>query len=250
MEHTQLKNTSRPIDAMNIQASQEETADEEFDEHMQDDITLLGLNPSNFLPMSSKHLIMQKNGRFTHADDVDEEEQHEPAPYGEGEMPNNVGSMMKKKVPEREYREPAPAWDDEKPAHKRYYHPSEEEYKYPRRQVRRPDPLDEAEEIEEAIRNNVKNKQRMRREKEMSKLKEKIDNPEERTEFEKAVKNHRKIRRKARKDKKKKEKRKYRDAKEKLPTSAIASDEEHDHPQHHDRDESHEYNNDHFDDHE
>jgi hypothetical protein len=64
----------------------------------------------------------------------------------------------------------------------------------------------------------------------MSKLKEKIDNPEERTEFEKAVKNHRKIRRKARKDKKKKEKRKYRDAKEKLPTSAIASDEEHDHP--------------------
>lgn len=67
----------------------------------------------------------------------------------------------------------------------------------------------------------------MRREREMNKLKSKIENQEDRIEFEKAVKDHRKMRKKAKKDKKKKEKRKYRDNKDKMSSESVSKDEDH-----------------------
>ena len=41
---------------------------------------------------------MQRNRKFTHADSADDVEteqapNHEPAPFGEGAMPNNVGAL-------------------------------------------------------------------------------------------------------------------------------------------------------------
>lgn len=98
---------------MNVQNSQEETAEEgDFEEQMQDDITLVGLTPYNFLPVQSRmvnmqrngNFVMARNGKFSHADQSDEVEteqapNHEPAPYGEGAMPHNVGSLTTHRGP-------------------------------------------------------------------------------------------------------------------------------------------------------
>lgn len=128
------KNSDRPSDAMNVQASQEETAKEgDFEEQIQDDITLVDLNPQNFLPLRSRLVNMQRNGnfamarhgnfalarhgKFSHADNTDEIEteqapNHEPAPYGEGSMPNNVGSLTTHKDPKKEFDKPVSVYGE------------------------------------------------------------------------------------------------------------------------------------------
>ena len=87
----------------------------------------------------------------------------------------------------------------------------------------------------------MRTKQKLRREKEIEKLRTKIENQEDRTEFEDAVRTHKKMRKKAKKakkDKKKKEKelkKKYRDAEDKLPSTTVAPDvEDPNQPVHHD----------------
>ena len=85
------------------------------------------------------------------------------------------------------------------------------------------------EEYERKTKDLVKEKQKLRREKEMKKIKSKIENQEDRSEFENAVREHRKLRKKAKKakkDKKKKEKRQFRDNKDKKSTEDVTEPEE------------------------
>lgn len=75
----------------------------------------------------------------------------------------------------------------------------------------------------------------------MNKIKHKLENQEDRAEFEKAVREHRKMRKKAKKakkDKKKKEKRKFRDNKDKVSTEDVADKDEENKKQEHDEDDT------------
>ena len=47
-------NSSRPADSMNVQASQEETDEAEFEDQEENDVTLVGLSLQHFVPTHSR----------------------------------------------------------------------------------------------------------------------------------------------------------------------------------------------------
>ena len=97
---------------MNVQASQEETDEAEFEDQEENDVTLIGLSQQHFVPIHSQVPInnrayfMNRNHRLKSADEADS---REPAPYGEGEMPNNVRNLDKSE-PKKEFKDPVPVW--------------------------------------------------------------------------------------------------------------------------------------------